>query len=177
MKKSILTLIAVVAFGFSYAQEKEAKKLGFSEGSNFITGSFKFEDNEAGTNRPLNVAITYNKFFMESVTYGISLGVNSNQMKANDYTLGVSLRKYYAAANQFSIFSQIGSTLSIPAISGGGDDEFNLFVGPGFSYFVSENFVLETSLGLLNYQINKDVQSFTLNSDLTNVKLGVAYKF
>lgn len=176
MKKSILTLIAVVAFGFSYAQENVTKKLGYSEGSSFITGSFKFEDNQAGSNRPLNVAITYNKFFMESVTYGISLGVNSNQMKAKDYTLGINLRKYYAAANQFSIFSQIASTLNIPAVKGA-DDEFNMSVGPGFSYFVSENFVLETSLGLLNYQINKDVQSFTLNSDLSNVKFGVAYKF
>ncbi len=176
MKKSILTLIAVVAFSFSYAQEKEAKKLGYSEGSSFITGSFKFEDNQAGSDRPLNVTIAYNKFFMESVTYGISLGVNSNQMKANDYTLGVNLRKYYAAANQFSIFSQIASTLSIPAVKGG-DDEFNMSVGPGFSYFVSENFVLETSLALLNFKTNNSVQSFTVNSDLTNVKLGVAYKF
>jgi len=176
MKKSILTLIALVAFGFSYAQEKEAKKLGYSEGSSFITGSFKFEDNQAGSNRPLNVAITYNKFFMESVTYGISLGVNSNQMKAKDYTLGLNLRKYYTAANQFSIFSQIASTLSIPAVHGA-DNEFNMSVGPGFSYFVSENFVLETSLALLNYKINNEVQSFTLNSDFANVKFGVAYKF
>jgi hypothetical protein len=176
MKKSILTLIAVVAFGFSYAQEKEAKKLGYSEGSRFVTGSFKFEDNQAGSNRPLNVAITYNKFFMESVTYGISLGINSNQLKANDYTLGFNLRKYYAPANQFSIFSQIASTLNIPAVEGA-DNEFNMFVGPGFSYFVSENFVLETSLALLNYKINNQVQSFTLNSDFTNVKFGVAYKF
>lgn len=176
MKKSILTLIAVVAFGFSYAQEKEAKKLGYSEGSSFVTGSFKFEDNQAGSNRPLNVAITYNKFFMESVTYGISLGINSNQLKAKDYTLGFNLRKYYAPANQFSIFSQIASTLNIPAVEGA-DNEFNMFVGPGFSYFVSENFVLETSLALLNYKINNQVQSFTLNSDFTNVKFGVAYKF
>ena len=176
MKKSILTLIAVVAFGFSYAQEKEAKKLGYSEGSRFVSGSFKFEDNQAGSNRPLNVAITYNKFFMESVTYGISLGINSNQLKAKDYTLGFNLRKYYAPANQFSIFSQIASTLNIPAVEGA-DNEFNMFVGPGFSYFVSENFVLETSLALLNYKINNQVQSFTLNSDFTNVKFGVAYKF
>ncbi len=177
MKKNILTLIAVFAFGFSYAQEKETKKMGFSEGSKFVTGTFKFEDNQAGSNRPLNFAITYNKFFMESVTYGISLGVNSNQLKVKDYNLGLSLRKYYAPSNQFSIFSQIGSTLSIPAISGGGDDEFNLFVGPGFSYFVSENFVLETSLALLNYKINNNVQSVTLNTDFANVKFGVAYKF
>ena len=176
MKKSILTLIAVVAFGFSYAQEKEAKKLGYSEGSRFVSGSFKFEDNQAGSNRPLNVAITYNKFFMESVTYGISLGINSNQLKAKDYTLWFNLRKYYAPANQFSIFSQIASTLNIPAVEGA-DNEFNMFVGPGFSYFVSENFVLETSLALLNYKINNQVQSFTLNSDFTNVKFGVAYKF
>jgi hypothetical protein len=176
MKKSILTLIAVVAFGFSYAQEKEAKKLGYSEGSRFVTGSFKFEDNQAGSNRPLNVAITYNKFFMESVTYGISLGINSNQMKANDYTLGFNLRKYYAAANQFSIFSQIASSINIPAVKGA-DDEFNMSVGPGFSYFVSENFVLETSLALLNYKINNEVQSVTLNSDFANIKFGVAYKF
>jgi hypothetical protein len=176
MKKSILTLIAVVAFGFSYAQEKEAKKLGYSEGSRFVSGSFKFEDNQAGSNRPLNVAITYNKFFMESVTYGISLGINSNQLKAKDYTLGFNLRKYYAPANQFSIFSQIASTLNIPAVEGA-DNEFNMFVGPGFSYFISENFVLETSLALLNYKINNQVQSFTLNSDFTNVKFGVAYKF
>jgi hypothetical protein len=176
MKKSILTLIAVVAFGFSYAQEKEAKKLGYSEGSRFVSGSFKFEDNQAGSNRPLNVAITYNKFFMESVTYGISLGINSNQLKAKDYTLGFNLRKYYAPANQFSISSQIASTLNIPAVEGA-DNEFNMFVGPGFSYFISENFVLETSLALLNYKINNQVQSFTLNSDFTNVKFGVAYKF
>ena len=176
MKKIILTLITLIAFGFSYAQENQAKKLGYSEGSSFLTGSFKFEDNQAGSNRPLNVAIAYNKFIMESVSYGISLGVNSNQMKANDYTLGVNLRKYYAAANQFSVFSHIGSTLNIPAVKGG-DDELNTFVGPGFSYFVSENFVLETSLALLNFKINNQVQSFTLNSDFSNVKFGIAYKF
>lgn len=177
MKKNILALIALAVFGFSYAQENEAKKLGFSEGSKLITGSFKFEDNQAGSNRPLNVALTYNKFFMESVTYGISLGVNSNQMKANDYNLGFSLRKYYSPANQFSLFTLIGSTIKIPAITTGGDNEVNFSVGSGLSYFVSDNFVLETSLAVFNYQINNDVQSFTLNSDLTNVKLGVAYKF
>jgi len=175
MKKNILTLIAFVAFGFSYAQEKESKNFGYSDGSSFITGAFKFEDKDS--NSLLNMAITYNQFVTESVTYGISLGVNSNHLKASDYVLGVNLRKYQFAANRFSVFTQIGSTLSIPAVAGGADNDFNLSVSPGLSYFISNKIIMETSISLFNYRINKDLQDLYLNTNLVNLRVGFAYKF
>ena len=175
MKK--ITLIIALFFAFGAVNAQDTNPYGFSNGSKFVTGSFKFEDQEAGTGRPLNASVTYNKFIAEAVTFGFTLGINSNEMKANDYVVGMDIRNYYTPTSQFSVFSKIGFNMTIPAEKGG-DNQFDLFVGPGLSYFVSKHFIVETSLGLINTRISKDfTQDFTVNTDLSGLKFGLAYKF
>ena len=175
MKK--ITLIIALIFVFVAVNAQDTNPYGFSNGSKFVTGSFKFEENGAGTNRPLNFSVTYNKFITEGVSFGMNFGMNSNQLIANDYVIGMDFRNYSAPTSQFSYFSKIGFNLTLPADQSG-DNEFNLFVGPGFSYFVSKCFIIETSLGLINTKINNNFsQDFTINTDLSGLKFGLAYKF
>ena len=60
----------------------------------------------------------------------------------------------------------------------------NVGLGLGMNYFVSSNFSIEAGLGLLNYSSMKfdadgaeNETSFGLGADLTNISLGVNYKF
>jgi hypothetical protein len=175
MKKIIL--IFAVFISTIAVKAQDSNSLGFDNGSKFISGSFKFETQEVGTNRPLNVSVTYNKFIGDDISYGFTLGINSNELIANDYVIGMDVRNYYTPKSQFSVFSKIGFNLTVPAEKGG-DNKFDLFVGPGMSYFISKNFIVETSLGLINTRISNDFsQNFSINTDLSGLKLGLAYKF
>ena len=61
---------------------------------------------------------------------------------------------------------------------------FNIGLAPGVSYFVSSNFALEASIGLLSYDTTKpdfdgaeSTDTFDLNLNLNNISLGLVYKF
>ncbi|HEX9980719.1 MAG TPA: porin family protein, partial [Flavobacterium sp.] len=61
---------------------------------------------------------------------------------------------------------------------------FGVSVSPGVSYFISSHFALEATIGALSYETSKpDVDdaeatdTFGLNVDLTDITLGLIYKF
>jgi outer membrane protein len=200
MKKIILTVAAVFAFGFANAQDKKASNEGFSKGDVFVTGAFTLgstnnKNTEVKTSS-FEIAPQVNYFVTENITIGAKVGYASDKTKnsttttADDSTLslGVAGRYYFTPASQFSLFAQLGldySTMSnnLP----GSDYKFNsldVAFAPGLNYFVSSNFSIEAKVAVLgigsgksNVSGDKGSSAFNFGGDWRAVSFGVNYKF
>jgi len=204
MKKVLLSAVAILTFGFANAQEEEAATTGgFAKGDVFVSGSFGFGsdksyDMNSGdllTTSAFTIAPKVGFFVSENIAIGGKLGFGSSKVeiegvsgefKVNDLTVGGFARYYFTPSNQFSLFGDLGidymSTnydsmdLKRSGVSAG--------LGLGMNYFVSSNFSIEAGLGLLNFSSMKfdfdgaeNETNFGLGANLTNISLGVNYKF
>lgn len=111
----------------------------------------------------------------------------------NKLTFGVMGRYYFTPASQFSLFGQFGVDYGISTITSFDDvsidednkvNSLNLGLGLGVNYFVSKNFALEAGIGVLGYNTSKadydgaeSTDTFTFGANLTNINLGLIYKF
>jgi hypothetical protein len=164
MKKILFIAIALIAMQTSFAQTQESTP-GFSKGDTFVTGSFKYSD----ATKDFNLSASANTFVTKSISVGA--GYTRTQLgdvKTNDAT--VNVRNYYSAAKQFSVFAELRGAKNLD-----GNANVNIAINPGLNYFIAKNFSLETKLGLLSY--NTDGGDYELGTDLTNIQLGVNYRF
>ena len=203
MKKVLFSAVALLAFGFVNAQEKSNG--GFSKGDVFVSGSFgitsgkAYDMNSSTMDLVKTNGFTFSPkvgfFVTENIALGGKLGFGSAKTEVDgsnvestvsDFTLGAFGRYYFTPANQFSVYADFGLDYmstdydALDAKRSG----INAGFGLGMNYFVSSNFSIEAGLGLLNYSSMKfDVDgaenetSFGLGADLTNISLGVNYKF
>lgn len=202
MKKVLLSAVALLAFGFANAQEEKSNG-GFSKGDVFVSGSFgitsdKAYDMNSGDLLKTNgfsIAPKVGFFVTENIAIGGKLGFGSSKVevdgvsgenKVNDLTVGAFGRYYFTPGSQFSLFGDLG----VDYMSTNYDsmdlkrNGINAGLGLGMNYFVSSNFSLEAGLGLLNFSSMKfdfdgaeNETSFGLGANLTNISLGVNYKF
>lgn len=202
MKKVLLSAVALLAFGFANAQEEKSNG-GFSKGDVFVSGSFgitsdKAYDMNTGDLLKTNgfsIAPKVGFFVTENIAIGGKLGFGSSKVevdgvsgedKVNDLTVGAFGRYYFTPGSQFSLFGDLG----VDYMSTNYDsfdvkrNGINAGLGLGMNYFVSSNFSLEAGLGLLNFSSMKfdfdgaeNETSFGLGANLTNISLGVNYKF
>lgn len=134
-------------------------------------------------------------FVTENIAVGGKLAFGSAKSEVDgsnaettvsDFALGAFGRYYFTPANQFSVYADFG--LDYMSTDYDAYDAkrsgINAGLGLGMNYFVSSNFSIEAGLGLLNYSSMKfDVDgaenetSFGLGANLTNIALGVNYKF
>lgn len=204
MKKIILSVAAVFAFGFANAQETTTEGgKGFSKGDIFISGSVGFNSEKTGDfkQNEFNIVPRVGFFFTENIAAGLSLGYVSSKIDVGSadatnsaFTAGVFGRYYFTPSNDFSVFAQLGFDYVTGDTEFGYDTDGSLFatdgevsgfeiaVRPGISYFISNNFALEGSLGALGYSSvdnggPDNTNTFGLNVDFTDVQLGVIYKF
>ena len=96
-------------------------------------------------------------------------------------------------ASRFSIFAELGADYGTSKVtednSPAADDVtkfngFNIGFAPGISYFLSSNFALEATVGVVNYSTTKEdvsgaesTDNFNIGLNLNNVALGLVYKF
>jgi hypothetical protein len=203
MKKIILSVAAVFAFGFANAQETSEGN-GFTKGDIFMTGSVGFNSSKTGdfTTSTFEVAPSIGFFVNENIAVGLRVGVGNEKLDFdgedvtnNMFSVGAFGRYYWTPANQFSFFGELGFTYNTT------NNEFVVFEGelmpadykttgfeiavrPGVSYFISSNFALEATIGSLGYATTKpdydgaeSTNDFGLNVDFTDVTIGVVYKF
>jgi len=190
MKKIILSVAAVFAFGFANAQEevKEAKGFGFAKGDIFVEGqiSFSSENNkntEVKTNS-LNFSPKAGYFLTDKIAVGLQVGLGSSktenytsgaesETKTNSIDFGVFGRYYFLDLGQrFKTYTEAGlnyKTEGGESTSGGvtvKNDDFNTVkfgLGLGMNYFVTEKMAI--SFGL------SDVLGFkTAKSDASGAK-------
>ncbi len=181
MKKVILSLAAVFAFGFANAQDKNSNE-GFSKGDVFVSGSFGFGSTKTGDNKDssFNFSPVAGYFLTENIAVGVELGIgttkNDNggngttstftETKTNSFGGGVYGRYYFAPASKFSPFANLGfgfgstkrtTDSKLGSISTSTETKgktMNVGLGLGFNYFVASNWALEASWAGLNYNSN-----------------------
>lgn len=206
MKKIVLTFVTLVAFTFANAQEATTDGAGFNSGDVFISGAVAFGSESTGDFK--TNAFTFSPrvgFFVNpNIAVGLALGYTSStsdeynsfyedivERKVSAFEIGAFGRYYFTPASKFSIFGELGvgyvtakSELNVP---GSGESKVNGFavaLAPGINYFVSNNFSLEATFGILGYTTMKpdadnaestDTFSFGLNTQ--DISLGLVYKF
>lgn len=202
MKKVILSVAAIFAFGFANAQETVSE--GFTKGDVFINGAIGFGSTKTGDFKTSDfvVAPKAGYFVTENIAVGIALGYESSKVELvddltnNTFSIGAFGRYYFTPASKFSIFGELGLNynnydnefgtdndgLLVPAAGKG--DGFGVSVAPGVSYFIAKNFALEASFGILGYNSTKPdfdgaekTNSFDFGLDTRDIRLGLVYKF
>ncbi|TYB72615.1 porin family protein [Bizionia gelidisalsuginis] len=202
MKKLFFAaLLAGFAFNTASAQDEEGTK-GFAKGDVFMSGSVGFESDSQGDTslKGFTVAPRAAYFISDNIALGAKLGYTSSKEEDEGFATtqetevtaieaGVFGRYYFTPASQFSIFTELGAGYVHSKYEETGDPEikadgFNVAFAPGVSYFISNNFALEASYGLISYNSDKvDVDGaesrdrFNAGLDLGDINLGLVYKF
>jgi len=189
MKKLVLSLCALFAFGLANAQES-ATTDGFKKGDTFISGAVGFRTEKKGENdkyNQYNISPRAAYFVTNNIALGVSLNYShrkidgsfdtgTNIQKDNSLSAGVFGRYYFTPASKFSFFAQLGadyvttkSTLrgynySIDYKTNGVSINF----APAISYFVSDHFALEALFGVLSYSSTKPNNDEVVKGPSTN---------
>jgi opacity protein-like surface antigen len=179
MKKIILTVAAVFAFGFANAQDKKESNEGFAKGDVFVTGSVGFGSTKTGDTKSnsFNFSPKVGFFVTENIAVGAELGFGTAksdngangttttfvETKTNNFNGGVFGRYYFAPAAKFSPFANLGlgfgsnkTTIDSKLGSTSTSSErksktMSVGLGLGFNYFVASNWALEASWAGLTY--------------------------
>ena len=194
MKKIVLSMVAVLAFGFANAQESTGK--GFSKGDIFISGSFGINSEKEGDNKStgFEIAPKVGFFVTENIAIGGKLGFSSDKAEnaitdTQDearLTVGAFGRSYFTPSSDFSLFGELGVDYSSVdnKLTDVKENEIGANLGLGLSYFVSSNFAIEATWAGLGYTTNDNggdgadkTNSFGLGADLSSINFGLLYKF
>lgn len=176
MKKIILTVAAVFAFGFANAQEevKEAKGFGFSKGNIIVEGNLSFNSSkdEDPSEEVKSSSFSFNPkagyFVTDKIAVGLELGIGSGKTETTDLTPPVSTTE--STSNSFNggvfaryYFLDLGARFKTYAEAGLGfgstkwetnnvetrkDSNFGLGIDLGMNYFVTEKMAI--NFGLAN---------------------------
>ncbi|RZJ34381.1 MAG: porin family protein [Flavobacterium sp.] len=201
MKKIILSAAALFAFGFANAQDATTSTeggKGFSNGDIFISGSLGFSSQSTGDVKTNTFTISpkVGFFLSDNIAIGGQIGYTSTKdedgvsedIKTNTFSVGAFGRYYATPASDFSFFAELGANYMTSKMEQGSAEAksngFGIALSPGLSYFIGSNWALEASIGALSYNTEKpdfdgaeSTDTFGLNLNLTNVNVGVVYKF
>ena len=202
MKKIILTVAAIFAFGFANAQDKKDNSgMGFSKGDIFITGAFNINSTN-DKNLPVTktngfeIAPQVNFFLTNNITLGALISYTSDKTSVSGTdtydvsTIGFGLagRYYFTPASQFSAFGELAAeyqsatdNLASPEVKLNG---IAVGVAPGIAYHLSNHFSVEAKWALLGFATEKydttgaeNETAFSFGADLRDLSIGLNYKF
>jgi len=196
MKKIILTVAAVFAFGFANAQDKKESSEGFSKGDVFVTGAFTVSSAKTGDAKDNTFEFEPRVAFFvtENIALGAKVGFGSDKESTGSVTTkdmssfkgGVFGRYYFTPASKFSLFANLGLDFSNMKnkLSSGKNNEMTFGLGAGMNYHLSNHFSLETMVGVLSFNSNDNggngatkTNTFNFGGDWRAVSFGVNYKF
>lgn len=201
MKKIILTVVALSAFGFANAQKKMESNLGFAKGDVFVSGALKFSSDSKVYNYKEDnfvFAPSLGYFVTDNIALGVNLNLGSGSVQATStsgksktstFGAGIAGRYYFTPASQFTLFVELGAAFgtvkSTPVLGNSTKvNSFGVALAPGLDYFVSKNFSLETKIALLSYASGKgdwtgaeNASSVRFGADWTSFTFGANYKF
>lgn len=189
--------MAVCAFGFANAQDtttESAGGKGFANGDIFISGSLNVSSTKDGDLKTSSFGIMpkVGFFVADDIAIGGQVGFMTSkdeaENKTNTFNVGAFGRWYGTPASDFSFFAELGVNYRNSKFTDDATDTdtkssgFGIALSPGVSYFISSNFAMEASIAALTYDSNKpdegdSATSFGLNANLTNVSIGLVYKF
>jgi len=181
---------------------------GFSSGDVFLSGAVGFTSDSFGDSKSntFTVAPKAGFFVSDNIAVGVAFRyrgeTDETEYTAGDLTITIeeesstlsvgAFARYYATpASDFSFFGELGFNYNTTNSNDGEvlseDVKFNGFditLSPGVSYFISEHFVLEASIGALSYETTTqdiddadDMNTFNIGLDLTDLTIGLLFKF
>ena len=195
--KKLLLIAAVAVFTLtSVNAQEETTTGGFAQGDLFVSGtasysSEKFMDNKAEV---FAFVPKVGYFVADNIAVGLQLGYGFAKAESgsvdtgdvNAFRAGAFARYYSKPASQFSLFGELSFdyVTSEDKLADYKENGFDVTIAPGLSYFVSDRFALEATVGLLSYSSSKpDVDgaeatnSFSTGLDFSNINFGLVYKF
>ncbi|AXO79461.1 porin family protein [Olleya aquimaris] len=197
MKKLLFTAaIAVLGFTSVNAQDEMTTVGGFEEGDVFISGSVGFGNESFGdeSTNVFSIAPKAGYFLSDNIAAGLKLGYTSfsgdndgvDFVDASELAIGVFGRYYFTADDQFSLFTELGVDYisNDDKLADAKSDGFDIAFAPGISYFVSDNFAIEATVGVLGYSTEKadfdgaeSRNNFDFGVNFADINFGVVYKF
>ncbi|MFV8355442.1 porin family protein [Flavobacterium sp. XS1P32] len=190
MKKIILTVAAVFAFGFANAQET---KFGVKGGLNLANFSGDIEDNSSKAGFHLGGFVEFkvsDKFAIQPEllfsTQGTKFDVDGDDLKFNISYLNIPVMAKYYVADAFSLEAgpQIGFLTSAKAVVGSEDEnikdnfesiDFGFNFGAGYNFTENLSAGLRYNLGLSNIAKTEAGDNTKVSNNVLSVSLG--YKF
>jgi len=189
MKKLVLSLVAVAAFGFTAnAQEGEKPTFGFQETNVFVEGNFEFNDVVSGKGDDKTKATSF-KFtpkvgymLSDKVAVGVALGFGKTPGEFDGTTRLANEKTLYAGAFARYYFLDLGQRFKTFAEVGVGFDQWKqgdakntgvkAGLDLGINYFVTKNIAINFGLGdVLSFRSGKD--KFKGESGDTTTETGV----
>ena len=202
MKKIILSVAAVMAFGFANAQDKKEGGAGLAKGDIVLTGDFGYDSTSAGDAKESEFSIAPGAGFMIADNWMVLGSLNIGSTTANDGTEGaedaktssfgvaVGAQYFWTPADRFSV--GLGGQISYgtdtvkDGIADGEDLKVNTIgfnVPLSLHYFVSDNFAITSRWGGLGYASAKAdiedaeaINGLSLGLNMSSISFGLLYK-
>jgi len=202
MKKLVLSVLAVAAFGFTAnAQEKEQPTFGFQETNFLLEGNIGVNStNNKNTDTKTNM-FNFNPkvgyFLTDKIVVGAAFSVSNDKTKVNGTTTekiegfyGGAFGRYYflELGKRFKTYAEVG--VGYAQVKDDGDKSKGIGAGLnlGLNYFVTENIAISFNLGdIVSYSSVKEdgaksVKEFDANINVfdnffNTAKFGISYKF
>ena len=193
MKKAIFTISIILLTAIGVNAQKSTE--GYAKGNTFTSGQFAFNSETTGDVKTSSIDFspTVGYFVSNNVAIGVQLGVTNSVSKfkstttseKNGYSAGVLARYYMNPTNKFSVFGS--AAVSFGALNtkdSVNTTNFSFGFAPGISYFLSNHFAIETTIGRLGFSsIKPDVDgadatnSINFGLNLTAATFSLVYKF
>lgn len=169
-------MVAIMAFGFANAQDKDAKGFGFSKGNLFLEGNLAFGSTNDKNTEIKTSSFSFNPkvgyFITDKFAVGINFGIGSGKttqpstpdVKTSNFNIGAFGRYYFLnLGERFKTYTEFGFDIT-SSKTGDADFQkrngFNVGAGLGMNYFVSPKMAISFGLSnVLNYQSSKSKAS------------------
>lgn len=201
MKKIILTVAAVFAFGFANAQDKkESTGFGYAKGDVVLGGNImtmsSTSDNGTGSVKTSSSTIGPDVAYFISDNLALELGVtlgsakNAAGVKGSTSDIAVGARYYFLnLGERFKTYTNFGLNFGSNDNNGVGDKTSSLGFGAGIgmNYFLTSRVAINFGLGnIISYNSSKTGSAKTsdvminlneFNNFFSKPTFGVSYKF
>ena len=202
MKKIILSVVAVMAFGFANAQDKKEGGAGLAKGDIVLTGDLGFssESQDEAKSSSFSIApglgymIADNWMVLGSLNFGSTTENDgtpgAEDVKTSDFGISAGAQYFFTPADRFSL--GVGGQISYnsnnqkEALPNGDDLKTNTIsfnVPVSLHYFVSDNFAITSRWGGLGYSSEKEdfdgaeaTNTFGLDLTMSSISFGLLYK-
>jgi hypothetical protein len=193
MKKIILSAIAVCAFGFANAQDKDGS--GLASGNIVLSGDIAYASTSQADAKASGFVLSPGLGYMMSDNLmilgavGISSGssnsgeVGAADLKTSGLELNAGVRYFFTPADKFSL--SLGGVFGYGSTKEGElkTNTIGLDVPVGLHYFMNDNFAINATWGGLGYSSSKEdvegaeaVNTMALGLNMSSVSFGLLYK-
>lgn len=199
MKKIILSLAAVFAFGAATAQEMSS--FGFGQGDVIVEGNliFKSESSDSGNvkKNEFGFAPSAGYFISDDFAVGLGLNISSSKSKTGNiiasegsgFGVGVYGRYYFLELGQrFKTYGQVGVGFGSSKENSVKSTAFNVGATLGVNYFLTERLAINFAVSdLIGFRSSKPEGGTATNTFGVNINefdnffatptFGLTYKF